>query len=296
MRTIQRIALAVALFSGTAIADDTPADDHTKVVFIAGNPSHAPGDHEHRAGSMLLANSLNKTMPEIETEVTWYGWPDDESFFDGADAVVIYCDGGGGHVVNKHMDFMQGLMDKGIGLVCIHYAVEVPPGEIGDQFLTWLGGYFETHWSVNPHWDADFKELPAHPIARGIDPFAINDEWYYHMRFPEAMAGVTPILTAMPGEDTLTRDDGPHSGNPHVREAVKKGEAQHVAWAYERPDGGRSFGFTGGHFHRNWKDDNHRDTVLNAIVWAAGVEVPEAGVNSPTPTDDEMKVNLDHKK
>ncbi|RYD37720.1 MAG: DUF1080 domain-containing protein, partial [Verrucomicrobiaceae bacterium] len=32
-----------------------PMEGVKKVVFVAGNPSHGPGDHEHRAGSMLLA-------------------------------------------------------------------------------------------------------------------------------------------------------------------------------------------------------------------------------------------------
>ena len=40
-----------------------------------------------------------------------------------------------------------------------------------------------------------------------------------------------------------------HSGNPHVR--ARMGMPEHVAWAYERPGGGRSFGFTGGRC-RTW--------------------------------------------
>ena len=63
-----------------------------------------------------------------------------------------------------------------------------------------------------------------------------------------------------------------------MREAVKRGEPQIVAWAYERPDGGRGFGFTGGHYHRNWGNDDFRKLVLNAILWTAKVEVPAGGV------------------
>ena len=74
----------------------------------------------------------------------------------------------------------------------------------------------------------------------------------------------------------MNRPDGPHEGNPAVREAVKRGEPQIVAWACERPDGGRGFGFTGGHYHRNWGNDNFRKLVLNAILWTAKVEVPAA--------------------
>ncbi|MBX3177387.1 MAG: ThuA domain-containing protein [Candidatus Hydrogenedentes bacterium] len=271
------------------------AEEKKKIVFVAGKPSHAPGDHEHRAGSMLLAKALNENMPNVEAVVTWYGWPEDTSIFEDAAAVVIYCDGGGNHVLNPHLDYFQGLIDKGVGLACIHYAVETTKGECGDKFLEWLGGYFEIDWSVNPHWDANYTKMPEHPIASGVPAFEINDEWYYHMRFVDGMKGVTPILTALPPESTLTRPDGPHSGNPHVRAAVARGEEQHTAWAFERPDGGRSFGFTGAHFHRNWQDDNFRTLVLNAIVWTAGLDVPEGGVPSRTPTDDEMKENLDEK-
>ena len=69
-----------------------------------------------------------------------------------------------------------------------------------------------------------------------------------------------------------------------------------MAWAFDRPNGGRSFGFTGGHFHRNWQNDHFRTLVLNAIVWTAKLDVPQGGVPSKTPTDDEMKANLDEKK
>tara|TARA_R110001592_G_scaffold30011_1_gene107939 strand:+ start:1969 stop:2814 length:846 start_codon:yes stop_codon:yes gene_type:complete len=271
------------------------AVEKTKIVFIAGKPSHAPGDHEHRAGSMLLAKCLNENMPNVEAVVTSYGWPEDTSIFDGASSVVIYCDGGGGHVLNKNLEFFQKLMDKGVGLTCIHYAVETTKGECGDKFLEWLGGYFEPDWSVNPHWTANYTTLPTHAITTGVNPFEINDEWYFHMRFVDGMKGVTPILTTVPPVSTMDRKDGPHEGNPFVREAIAKGEAQHMAWAYDRPGGGRSFGFTGAHFHRGWQDDNFRTLVLNAIVWSAGLDVPEGGVPSPTPTDEEMKANLDEK-
>jgi len=288
-------AFALAVYS-LAVAGPATAAEKTKIVFVAGKPSHAPGDHEHRAGSMLLAKALNENMPnEVEAVVTWYGWPENNSIFEGASTVVFYADGGGGHPLNANLEFFQGLMDKGVGLVCIHYAVETTKGECGDKFLQWLGGYFETDWSVNPHWDANYEKLPQHPITRGVSPFGLNDEWYYHMRFAEGMKGVTPILTDLPPDSTLSRPDGLHSGNLHVREAIAKGEPQHMAWAYDRPGGGRSFGFTGAHFHRSWQNDDFRTIVLNAIVWSAGLDVPEGGVPSTTPTDEEMKENLDKK-
>ncbi len=297
MRRMMIAVTTVALFAATAMAADK-----TKIVFVAGKPSHGPGEHEHRAGSMLLANALNENMPNVEAVVVTDGWPADPAVFDGAASVVMYSDGGGGHPLNANIATFQPLVDKGVGLVCIHYAVETTQGEYGDKFLEYLGGYFEVGWSVNPHWTADFTKMPAHPIARGVPRFEINDEWYFHMRFAPGIQfgpegnGVTPILTALPPMSTLDRADGSRSGNPTVRAAIQNGEVQHMAWAFERPNGGRGFGFTGGHFHRNWQNDHFRKVVLNAIVWTAKLDVPEGGVPSKTPTDEEMKANLDEKR
>jgi type 1 glutamine amidotransferase len=186
-------------------------------------------------------------------------------------------------------------MARGCGLVCIHYAVE-PTLEKGNrEFIDWMGGAFEINWSVNPHWDGNFAELPQHPITSGVKPFTTNDEWYYHMRFRLGMKGVTPILSDLPPQDSLSRPDGHHSGNPDVRAAVlERKEKQHVAWAAEREGGGRGFGFTGGHFHQGWANNDQRKLVLNAILWSAKVEVPAGGVET-TVTEEDMKANLDLK-
>lgn len=267
-----------------------------KIVFVAGGPSHNYGAHEHKAGCMLLKEDLDRSGLPLETVLVTNGWPKDESVFDDAAAVVIYADGGGGHPAVKHLDSLRAMADRGVGIVCLHYGVEVPKGEPGEAFLETIGGYFEPDWSVNPHWTASYNALPQHPITRGVKPFRINDEWYYHMRFREGMQGVTPILTDVPTQETLSRPDGPHEGNPAVREAVAKGEPQHVAWAYERPNGGRGFGFTGGHVHWNWGHPEFRQLVLNAIVWTAGLDVPKDGVPVRTLTVADLEANQDEPK
>ena len=65
-------------------------------------------------------------------------------------------------------------------------------------------------------------------------------------------------------------------------------------WATERADGGRGFGFTGGHFHLNWGNDQQWKLMLNALVWLAKAEVPKAGVESSV-TESELMQNLDPK-
>ncbi len=269
------------------------AAEKAKVVFVSGKPSHGRMAHEHRAGNMILADRLNKSGLPVETVLVPHsGYPKDESVFEGASTIVIFCTGHGGHVLNPKLKEFDAMMKKGVGVTMIHWATEAVKGEPGKKFLEWMGGFCDLNWSVNPHWTPSFKPR-KHPIWNGIKPFSVNDEWYYHMRFVDGLKNVTPILTDLPPANTLRRKDGARSGNPAVRKAVANGETQHVAWAFERKDGGRGFGFTGGHVHKNWKDDNYRGIMLNAILWTAGLEVPEKGVPSKTPTDEEIKSNLD---
>jgi hypothetical protein len=73
-----------------------------------------------------------------------------------------------------------------------------------------------------------------------------------------------------------------------VYEAVAAGKPQHMAWAYERPDGGRGFGFTGYHKYANLENDSFRTLLVNAVAWAAKLEVPEDGIRTRTPTKEEL--------
>lgn len=270
--------------------------ERRKIVMLAGRQSHGPGDHEFNAGCLLLKKCLDESMPNIVTAVYKNGWAEDPTALDNVDVVMSYADGGGGHpaIQQNRTALVNHLVKKGVGIVLAHYAVEVPKDRGGPDFLNWIGGYFETHWSVNPHWVAEVLPLPKHPIANGVQPFKLNDEWYFHMRFRPEMQGVTPIISAVAPDSTMSRKDGPHSGNPDVRRAVADKVPQHLAWAYERPDGGRGFGYTGGHFHKNWGDDNNRKLFLNALVWAAKLDVPTNGVESKV-SEEDLKANLDPK-
>jgi hypothetical protein len=297
MKKLPLLVLVCAAMGASAIS--AFADGAKKnVLMIAGKPSHGPGEHEHNAGVQLLAKCLGQGAADrVDVKFHLNGeWPAADELAK-ADAVVIYSDGGGGHPALQadHLEQLGKEMKRGCGFVCLHYAVEptIPKGN--KEFIDWLGGAFEINWSVNPHWQGDFKELPAHPISSGVQPFSTNDEWYFHMRFREGMKGVTPILTAIAPESTMSRPDGTHSGNPAVREEVAAKKPQHVAWAVQREDGGRGFGFTGGHFHNGWGNESQRKLVLNAIVWSAKAEVPSGGVASKI-TDEELAANLDPKQ
>jgi type 1 glutamine amidotransferase len=287
------LVCVLAAASGRGASSGQSPVRRRTIVFVAGKRSHGFNRHEHNAGCELLARLLNEHVPQINAVVHRDGWPADPAAFDEADAVAIYSDGGLGHVVMKHLAAVDALAKKGVGIACIHYAVEVPKGNPGKLMLEWTGGYFETHWSVNPTWVAEFRKIPEHPITRGVKPFVMKDEWYYHMRFREGMEGVTPVLSAVPPESTRRRPDGPHSGNAYVR--ARTGMSEHLAWAYDRPGGGRGFGFTGGHWHWNWAHDQFRKAVLNGLVWVAGADVPPGGVQSRRPTVAELEAGQDYK-
>jgi type 1 glutamine amidotransferase len=273
--------------SKVELEKEPPADFKGKrVLLIAGRQSHAAGDHEFFAGTAIMVNLL-KQSPNVFPIMARDGWPKNEKLFDTADVILMYMDGRGGHPVvqGKRMELVQKQIDRGAGWVNLHYAVDYLP-QHGKTVLGWMGGYYEPNYSINPHWDANIRSLPKHPITRGVKPFTLRDEWYYGMRFVEDMKNVTQILQALPPDNTR--------GTEYTK--GRKGEIETMAWAYERDDKakGRGFGFTGGHFHRNWADENFRRVVTNAILWCAREDVPEAG--APVKFDAaDLNVNLDRK-
>lgn len=261
-----------------------------RVLLVAGTPSHAAGDHEFFAGCAILMNLL-KQNPGVWPIMARDGWPKNEKLFDTADCVVFYLDGRGGHPATKgnRLEMLQKHIDRGMGWVNLHYAVDYNPDH-GQKVVGWMGGYYDPRISTNPHWDADIRSLPNHPITRGVKPFTLRDEWYYNMHWVgdatdvKDAKGVTPILQAIPPDGTRGTAD------------AKKylGRLETMAWAFERSNGGRGFGFTGGHFHRNWADENFRRVVVNAILWCAKAEVPDGGAKVAFDPAD-LNKNLDRK-
>jgi putative membrane-bound dehydrogenase-like protein len=266
------------------------SDGRKKIVIVAGNNSHGPGEHEFEAGVYCLRRCLDK-VPSVIAADYYHGWPADPTAFDNADAVISYADGGGGHpfVQQDHLAIVDALVKKGVGVGFCHYAVEVQKENGGSQFLQWIGGYYESGFSANPIWDARFKTLPEHPVTRGVLPFGTRDEWYFNMRFRPDEKGVVPILQDQPSDATRKN---PYSGSgPYAHIAEAAGRLETVMWVVDNPGANRGFGFTGGHYHKNWADENQRKLVLNAMLWIARAEVPAVGVVSD-PTDDELNSRL----
>lgn len=270
------------------------SQNRKKIVLVAGKQSHGPGDHEFNAGVQLLNKCLTGEKSVLST---FYlsGWPKDTTAFDNADAILFYMDGGAGHPViqGDHIEIIDKLVQNGVGLGFAHYAVEVPAGKGGEAFKRWVGGHYEHQFSVNPMWSPEYKSYPDHPVTRGVKPFSVVDEWYFNMRWTDNAKGLTHILVDKPSDDVR---DGPYVYPPGPYEHIKQasGRPETMMWTFERPDGGRSFGFTGGHKHQNWGEDSFRKVVLNALIWIAKVEVPANGVESSV-SEEDLKQNLDPK-
>ncbi|MBN1845176.1 MAG: ThuA domain-containing protein [Sedimentisphaerales bacterium] len=238
-----------------------------KVILMAGPASHGRGEHTWPEDAILLAECLQTAgnIKKIRIEVIQNGWPKDPAVLDDAAAIVLLSDGLTSHPWRQsdRRRKIRQLAAKGVGLALIHYALAPPEGGEAD-FLVWVGGYWQLGYSQNPIQTLEVAPATAaHPICRGWRPFTARDEFYYRIRFGEQDKRLVPILTGLLPEA---------AGGPEI-----------LAWAIERQDGGRGFGFTGGHYHANWKIEPFRRMVLNAILWTAKVAVPKEGVLSRIP-------------
>lgn len=258
-------ATAVALASEAGADDAAPAPK--VVVLVADDPSHGRREHEYHAGVTLLASLLAQS-PGV-TAVVHRSFPDDPRALDRADTVVLMTSGRERHplLAPARADTLGAAMARGAGLVSLHWSVDVTPA-LEEQTRAWLGGYALFGASVYPIWDATFEPLPDHPVARGLPAtFSLHDELYFGLRFAGDLPRLAPILRARPPDDART--------TPETAAAL--GRTETVAWAYDRAGGGRSFGYSGLHFHDTWSRYEVRRLVVNAILWTAGREVPRAG-------------------
>jgi len=263
----------------------------TKIVFLAGPKEHgAPGRHEYEKDLRELAWSLEhaSNLKNVKTVVLVGKAPKDLSVLEDASAIVI--DGSGGWLKTetgilfpqdqdtdgrtydpettawlKRLD--QLIKSKHIGLVIFHYSMWVDNWAGKHYLLDWFGGLWIPYSSHNPVDTWAVKPLAArHAILSGVQPWTYRDEMYSrYFLFHDPRR--TELLEAKPAD--------PKNGGPDP-----------VSWAYERPDGGRSFVWGGSDFHDNMHTvADYRRFLLNGIAWTAGLSVPSSGVAAPAPPE-----------
>lgn len=274
----EALASGALLLGSLALPIETQAAEPTQVMILVGPSQHPPGTHEVAAGGRLMKHALESVEKlgiavELMTE-----WPKDEKELQKFASVVLIGDLFPPEVMPNRERIMADLtrmMDRGCGMVCVHYATglgaqQVP--EDGDHpLLHWLGGYFATRCPHHQSVARVFAEAtidPAkvdHPVVRGWKSFTLNDEPYIKNYFGKEgpAKNVTILATSM------------------LPPEAPKAEA--VAWAVSRKDGGRGVGIVMPHFFKNWQLDDLRKMILNAIVWTAKREVPANGVETKLP-------------
>lgn len=236
-----------------------------RIVVVAGTPSHGPGEHEYTAGAFMLRRLLGEVG--VDVDVVRDGWPVDPAIFEGARAIGFFSSGDTSHplLVGDRLDVLTRALASGTGFFCLHWAVHFPEAAI-PRALPLLGGAYSNAVSVNPIWTASFTDLPDHPAAGGVVPFTRMDEWYYDLVFATDRPPL-PLLAAVPPDATRAT----------AHAAMYPGRRETTAWAYQRPDGGRAFGYTGLHYHASWGDEPVRRLVTNAVLWTANLDVPAGG-------------------
>jgi hypothetical protein len=252
-----------------------------QVLIVVGPSKHPPGSHEAAAGGRLMKHCIETmaNVPGVKAAVV-YAWPD-KALRDSASTVVFIGDTfpvGRFPNAAQNLADLDAMMQRGCGIVCVHYATgllgEDVTREGGHPLLGWLGGYFANRSC--PHHESIAKiftaatimpEATLHPIVRGWKEFTMHDEPYINNYFGTGGNKLAPNVTAI-------------ATSMLPPEAPKR---ETVAWCVERTDGGRGFGIVMPHFYRNWMNEDLRRCILNGIVWTAKLEVPVGGVKTSLP-------------
>ncbi|HIG26987.1 MAG TPA: hypothetical protein EYQ50_04025 [Verrucomicrobiales bacterium] len=260
-RTTRRCIIGFALsvlFTVSANADDT-------ILFIGKQADHPWGSHMYLHTCGVLAKSVEQSN-RIKTFVS-NGWPSDADRLKDIKAIVVYTNPGAEFLLDgPGKTQFEKMMKDGVGLVTIHWASTVYEknfDRLGQRWMGYLGGT----WVSNVGLSIDRSKLtqldPSHPICRGWKEYELHDEFYLN---PRLSSSAKPFL-----------------------QVTTKGEKLVVAWTYERPDGGRSYGTTLGHYYRNFKMNAFRRTIVNAILWTAKQDIPLNGAHDQmSPKDLEL--------
>lgn len=279
------LLVLVLVFAMEAAAQSPTAK---KILFLAGPRDHGmPGRHEYERDLRTLADSLEHSgnLRGVSTQIIVGSLPRDLVAVKDAAAIVIDSSSdradneihplfppnpstnGRGYDAETTV-YLKSLEDlvreKKIGIVILHYASWAENWRAREYYLQWTGGLWVQIGSKNPVDDWKMSLMSHHPILRGVKPWTYRDEIFCRYFLPED-ARRTNLVLATPTEDKLRI--GP----------------QVAAWAYQRDDGGRGFVFGGLDFRDNLARDNYRRFLLNGIAWAAGIDIPKRGIDSPTP-------------
>lgn len=212
-----------------------------KVVLVAGAKDHGPGEHDYPAWQTAWRELL-AAGEDVEVTGAWE-WPTTNDF-STADVLVFYQKGDWTPQRARDID---AFLDRGGGLVYIHYAVDGgkdAPGFAKRIGLAWQGG--GSKFRHGPL-DVGFEAGEGHPVARNFSQVHFVDESYWQLV-------------------------GDRSKVRLLATGVEEGQPQPLFWTCE-PANGRVFVSIPGHFSWTFDDPLFRVLILRGIAWTAGEPV-----------------------
>jgi type 1 glutamine amidotransferase len=253
------------------LAFSAQADAKKKVLLIGQGPDglHAAGTHEYDPGIRLFAQVL-RDLPDFDLTIVKAdgAWKEGPELIERADAVVLFVAEGGVWLKAdpKRYEAVSKLLKRGGGVVAIHWSCGARPNQMVPDTVKIFG-------ACHGGDDRKFKvveaiaEVPDHPINTGIKDFKIKDEFYYKLKMAQPATGILPVLRV-----------------------PIDGEKETVAWSWERPEGGRIVGFTGLHFHQNWRVPEYRRLLAQGLLWTLRLPIPDKGVPIGEVKNEDLKL------
>lgn len=254
------------------LCGNTWAGAPKKLLLLSQGPDgHPPETHEYLAGLKILHKCLENT-PGLDITLVKADepWRDGPELLAKADGAVLFLSEGARWLNNnpERRAAFNKLAERKGGLAVLHWAMGTKDAKNIEPFVNLFGG---CHGGPDRKYkvvtvEAQLRD-PKHPIVRGIGNFKVRDEFYYTLKTPKDAKGREAILRV------------PIDGKDET-----------VAWAWTRPDGGKSFGFSGLHFHDNWRLIEYRRLVTQGVLWTLDVPIPEKGL-SVRVTDKDLQIS-----
>jgi len=233
-----------------------------KLLVLGQKPDgHPPGTHEYMPGSRIV-KALLAGRDDVEATITQADepWVDGPKLIAEADCVVLFVNEGGRFIQEnpKRAKAFADFAKRGGGLVVYHWGMGARDAKLIAPFLKLFGGCHggpDRKYTVVK--EAQFQvAAPKHPVMAGIKSFELPfEEFYYKLKVPKAPQNWTALVKV------------PIEGNEET-----------VGWAWERLDGGRSVGYSGLHFHVNWRHEQYQRLIAQAVLWTLRRPVPSGGI------------------
>ncbi|WP_425617761.1 ThuA domain-containing protein [Anatilimnocola sp. NA78] len=228
-----------------------------RLLLLSQKPDgHPPTTHEYEAGQKVLAQLL-RDVPQLEiTQVRADGdWSEGPAVLDKADHCVLFVSEGAKWISSDpaRRDAFRRLAERKGGLAVFHWGMGTKKAEDVDTFVRLFGACHGGPDRKYKFAEITCKVATEHPATAGLTkPFTVNEEFYYALKRDPENKDLIPLITAR-------IDD----------------KDEMVSWAWPRPDGGRSFGFSGLHYHKNWQRPEYQTILSQAVLWTTGIPQPK---------------------